>query len=319
MRKKIQLILTLLAILLSVSMIVVIVNQTIQFSQFMGRFNPILDDITFWVLIIFYATFTIIPIYMFIKLPQRLEVPENENSEEYEKYIEALSKKLSKNRSVQSSTVLSIDEVKVAINELDSQCVTLVKETSSKTFLFTAVSQFGALDSLIVLSHQTKLIWDIAHLYYQRPSLRDMMYLYTHVVSTAFITGELNDVDFAEMVQPVISKVFGTAGALIPGSSIFINSVFSGTTNAFLMLRIGLITRNYCNMLVKKSKKEIRSNAIAESIKLLSEITMEGGQRLSKTMYEGAKQSVVESVKSAGESMSELGNKFWGMFSSSKK
>jgi hypothetical protein len=111
-----------------------------------------------------------------------------------------------------------------------------------------------------------------------------------------------------------MSKAFGSASSLIPGSTIFINSLFSGTTNAFLMLRVGLITRNYCNNLVKRERSFIRRNAIAESVKLLSDITMEGGQRLSKTILAGAKRSVSDSVNSAGEKLSSAGRKLFNFF-----
>jgi len=97
MRQKLKPILILTALLFLVSTAVVVVNQTIQFSIFMDRFHPILGEITFWVLILFYLTFALIPLFLFLKLPKRLELPESEDGEEFDRYIDAISKRLSSN------------------------------------------------------------------------------------------------------------------------------------------------------------------------------------------------------------------------------
>ncbi len=309
MRKTFRMILTFSALLLIISGTVVVINQTIQFSEFMDRFHPYLGEITFWGLLTVYLIFLLIPVVIYFRLPKRLELPENDEGEEFAVYLKSVGKRLATNPSLKSKTFANREEIESGISELDTRCVELVKQAGSRTFLFTSISQFGALDTLMVLATQTRLIWDVAHLYYQRPTLRDMWYLYSNVITTAFITGEINDVDFAEIIQPVLSKTLGSAGSVIPGTTLFINSLFTGTTNAFLMLRVGLITRNYCNSLIKREPSFIRRSAIAESVTLLSVITMEGGKKLSETALKVTGKTVVDAVNSAGKTIFETGKK----------
>jgi hypothetical protein len=70
-----------------------------------------------------------------------------------------------------------------------------VPSTASPVFLSTAVLQSGRLDVLVVLAAQTRLIWRIAHVYYQRPSLRDFAQLYVNVASTALVAAGIEDID----------------------------------------------------------------------------------------------------------------------------
>ncbi len=305
MNKTFKMIALFVTLFLTVAGTVLVINQTIQFSTFMDTFHPIAGEITFWTLISLYLIFLSVPLVLYLRLPKRLELPASENSEEFETYLHSVGNRLSQNSSLESSSFKSRDEIEKGLEELDKGCLELVKRAGSKTFLFTAISQFGALDTLMVLGTQTKLIWDVAHLYNQRPTLRDMWYLYSNVITTAFITGELNDVDFAEIIQPVISKTLGSAGTAIPGTSLFINSLFTGTSNAFLMLRVGLITRNYCNSLVEQKRSFIRRSAITESVALLSVITMEGGKKLSEAILKSAGKTVTDTVSAAGKTVTD--------------
>lgn len=309
MNKSVKLILSYCAALIVLSGTVVVINQTIQFADFMERFHPVAGDVTFWLLISLYVAFLTIPLVMYFKLPKRMELPTEEDSPEFEQYLQAVRTRLAQNKNVEGKSFETRDDIEKAIVELDKKALDLVKNAGSKTFLFTAISQFGAMDTIMVLGTQTRLIWDIAHLYNQRPTLRDMWYLYSNVITTAFITGEINDVDFAEIVQPVISKTLGSAGGVIPGTTMFVNSVFTGTTNAFLMLRVGIITRNYCGALVKKERSFIRRSAIGESAALLSIITMEGGKKLSESILKATGKTVSDAVTGASKSIFETGKK----------
>lgn len=309
MNKTFRSILSLVALFLIVAGTVVVVNQTIQFSEFMDRFHPIAGEITFWTLITLYLLFLISPIVLYLRLPKRLELPDSEEGEEFERYLKSVGNRLALNSSLEGKEFTTREQIEGGLSELDKQCLELVKRAGSRTFLFTAISQFGALDTLMVLATQTRLIWDVAHIYKQRPTLQDLWYLYSNVITTAFITGEINDVDFSEIIQPVLSKTLGSAGTMIPGTTIFVNSLFTGTTNAFLMLRVGIITRNYCNSLVKQERSFIRRSAIAESVALLSVITMEGGKKLSETLLRATGKTVTDAVSATGKTIFETGKK----------
>ena len=155
----------------------------------------------------------------------------------------------------------STEEVEAALAILDKHADAVVTEAASAVFLGTAVLQSGRLDVLVVFAAQTRLIWKVAHVYYQRPSLRDFVQLYANVASTAFIAAGIEDVD----VDVLVSTVFGSTVAAIPGMHLLTTSVLSGSANAFLTLRVGMITKEYCRCTTGSGKERIAPGGNRES------------------------------------------------------
>ena len=141
---------------------------------------------------------------------------------------------------------------------------------ATTVFLTTAVSQSGRLDALLVLAAQSRMVWRVAHLYYQRPSVREMWYLYANVAATSFVAGELDDLELHQMIQPVVAGTLGAVGGAIPGfqvlTSIMVNSLLSGSANAFLTLRVGIIAKDYCGSLVAEPRTQVRRAATARRL-----------------------------------------------------
>jgi hypothetical protein len=140
------------------------------------------------------------------------------------------------------------------------------------------------------------MIWNIAMIYYQRPTLREMTQLYANVAATAFIASELNDMDISQQVEPIVSSVLGASlTGSIPGvtivANIVTNSLISGSTNAFLTLRVGIIARNYCGNLLKKERSVIRKSASLEAAKYLSLIAMSSAGNISRSIVNAAVKS----------------------------
>ena len=172
----------------------------------------------------------------------------------------------------------------------------MVKRMATTVFLTTAVSQSGRLDALLVLAAQSRMVWRVAHLFYQRPSLRELMHLYGNVAATSFVAGELDDLELHEMIQPVVAGSLGAVGGAIPGfqvfTSILVGSLLSGSANAFLTLRVGMITKDYCCSLVAEPRVRIRRAATAEAARLLSGIVKESGARVRDAIWQEIKQRV---------------------------
>ena len=170
------------------------------------------------------------------------------------------------------------EHIDAATQLLDKHADEVVASTASAVFLSTAVLQSGRLDVLVVFAAQTRLIWQVAHVYYQRPSLRDFVQLYANVASTAFIAAGIEDVD----IDALVGTVFGSTVAAIPGMHILTSSILSGSANAFLTLRVGMITKEYCRCTAKLEKRGIRRAATLQAAKLLGSIVRDGTMRLSK-------------------------------------
>lgn len=240
---------------------------------------------------------------MIVRLPAPLAPPARRDGPEFATHLSRLRARLRLN---DRHLVQNLDDeqgVEVAIRRLDEEAVRIIKATASQVFLSTAVSQSGRLDTLLVFSMQTRMVWKLAHLYYQRPTLRDMVRLYASVAGTSFVAGELQDLDLSEQVEPVFSAVVGSLGGAVPGfqlvASILANSILSGAADAFLTLRVGLIARSYCGALVLERPATLRRKATTEAAQYLGGIVAEGSARVTRALWSTSRDKVGEAAKDA--------------------
>jgi hypothetical protein len=205
--------------------------------------------------------------------------------EAYDAFLLEFKKRLARNPRLRGMGLNAPGEIEAGLQILDKHADAVVTEAASAVFLSTAVLQSGRLDVLVVFAAQTRLIWKIAHVYYQRPSLRDFVQLYANVASTAFIAAGIEDVD----VDVLVSTVFGSTVAAIPGMHLLASSVLSGSANAFLTLRVGMITKEYCRCTSQVEKRGLRRAATVRAAKLLGSIVSDGTKKLSRAALDASK------------------------------
>ena len=293
---------TLKKIVLSVSILILllfilfVINQTAQVVQLADKAGSQFGNFVFWVLLIIYAVLILIPVFLFLRLPKSLMPPKSEDSPEFDVYFTLLKKRLASNPHLKCLELSNRKQVDEALAILAKKSDEIIQQTASTVFISTAISQSGRLDAFLVLSAQSRMVWRIARLYYQRPTLRDLIQLYANVAGTAFLASELEDIDISEQVEPVLSSTLGALAVTIPGiqlaASILVNSVLTGTANAFLTLRVGIIARRYCGSLVISEKHTLRHAASAEAAKLLGFIVKQGTAKLSKALWNASKGKV---------------------------
>src|SRR5207247_6798944 len=79
----------------------------------------------------------------------------------------------------------------------------------------------------------------------------------------------------------------------IPGFQIFttimVNSLLSGSANAFLTLRVGMIAKAYCGSLIAQPRTRLRRSATTEAARLLSGIVKESGARVRDAIWKELK------------------------------
>jgi hypothetical protein len=293
MRKNLLRIATLLSLLLLISFAVIVVNQTAQLVGLADRVHPVLGTAVFWSLIALYGFCILVPVFLILLLPKPLDPPADELHPDFERHLERLGKRLSRNPLLSDPTIASRAEIESALITLDSAADQRSKAAASQIFVTTAISQNGSLDALLVLAAQSKLILEIARVYFQRPTIRDLLFLYTNVGATAFIAGELEDLDLSEQVQPVLTSVLGSAAGAVPGlgaaTNLFVNSVVTGTGNAFLTLRVGSICKQYCRATVLPERRAIRRMAVVEAASMLGVIARDGAKRVAGAFATGSK------------------------------
>jgi hypothetical protein len=312
MRKTALRIATLLSFLLLVSFAVIVFNQTAQLVELADRVNPSIGTAVFYSLIALYAFCIFVPVFLLFRLPKPLQPPPSDAHPEFPRHLQRLGKRLSRNPLLSDPTIESREEIDSALITLDSAADQRTKAAASQVFVTTAISQNGSLDALLVLAAQSKLILEIARVYYQRPTLRDLIFLYTNVGATAFIAGELEDLDLSEQVQPVLTSVLGSAAGAIPGlgaaTNLFVNSVVTGTGNAFLTLRVGAITKQYCRAVVLPERRIIRRVAVIEAASMLGSIAKDGARRVGNAFASGSKNAFVSAYTEMREDLRYTGS-----------
>jgi hypothetical protein len=181
-------------------------------------------------------------------------------------------------------------------------------------FVSTAISQNGRLDALMVLAAQTRMVWRVAHVYYQRPSLREMIQLYANIGATIFLVSELEDLDISEQIEPVIeSALAGSLAGAVPGATVvatlLTQSILDGTANAFLTLRIGVICQRYCASLVTFNRKAVRRLASVAAAAMLGSIVSDSAAVVTKAILNAAKRAGAGTVQSVGGGLLRLGER----------
>jgi hypothetical protein len=317
LKKNISIILGSISILIILSFIIFLINQTAQIIHLVSAISPVLGRAVGWVLVAIYAALAILPVIIYLRLPKVLEPPVEQSSPEFDIFIRKLSRRLKKNKYLTGMSVTTFSDIEKAIKVLNKQADNLIRKNATTVFLTTAISQSGRLDAITVLVAQIRMVWQVAHVYYQRPSLREMLQLYANVAGTAFIAGELNEIDISEQVEPIITSVLGASlTGSIPGitnvAGIVTNSLLTGSANAYLTLRVGAITKQYCGSLLKKERSVIRRSASLEGAKMLSVIVMNSAGNISKSIVNAA-------IKSPGKFSRDVIRSTWGKISGKQK
>jgi hypothetical protein len=266
---------------------VFVVNQTADVVALGNALNPTFGRVLLWSLIALYTVLLLVPFYMWIRMPAALVPPDREDCPEFEQHLSMLARRLiASGRLKQVGQVQPARvEIEKAIGQLHLEANQIVCRTASAVFLSTAISQSGRLDALVVLATQVKMVWQVAHVYQQRPSAREMLGLYANVAATSFLAGELDDIQVEPLVAPVLGATLGSVPGLQQVTAVVVRSALSGAANAFLTLRIGMITKRYCGSLVIADKRIVRRLATAEAAKLLTGIVSDGVARISKGLW----------------------------------
>lgn len=301
-QKQLKLIFIPLAILITLSFVVFVTNQVYQVYQLTSALNTTFGLIVLWSLSITLTALFFIPAYVFLKLPKPLKWSEGNAQSFREKYFKRLkSNKFLKTQEVKLNSISNLDG---AIQKLSTEADNITKDTASAVFLTTAISQNGKLDALTVFITQSRMVWRIAHLYYQRPSLRELSYLYGNVGAATLLASQIEDINISEQLEPVLkSFVKNSAGKVIPiigpTANIIMDSLLEGSTNAFLTLRVGILTKRYCSSLEHLDPKKARRAALKEASGLMGALVFESSGKVVNALLKATKKVGVDSIKSS--------------------
>lgn len=304
-------------LLVLTTFVVVVIGQTAQVVELAARIAPWLGNVVLWTLLAIYALCIAVPLFLLFRLPRPLRPPMSETDPAFPGHLERLAERLRRNPHLAGRSLASREELEAGLTTLNGLADERTKQVAAQVFVTTAISQNGSLDTLLVLMAQSRLILGIARTYYQRPTVRELISLYANVGATALVAGELEDLDLAEQMQPVIAAVFGSAAGAIPGfgaaTTLFVNSVTTGSANAFLTLRVGAIAKQYCAALVLPPRRTIRRAALVEATRMLGGIALTGTRRVAAALGSATRNSIGGVVESFGDQIKAAGTGIMGM------
>jgi Domain of unknown function (DUF697) len=309
--------LTLLAAALVLFVVIVfVINQTAQVVALASTVNPTLGRVVLVVLLLVYAGIVAVPVVLFARLPKGLRPPADEQSAEFGAYVERLGRRLA-GHPLLADRNLGIGDraaIAAAYDVLDARAAQFMHAAATTVFVSTAISQNGRLDALMVLAAQSRMVWQLAHLYHQRPSLRDMVQLYANVGATVFLVSQLEDMDIEEQVEPVIAATLaGSAASLVPGASIVATlvtqAILDGAANAFLTLRIGVICQRYCRPLTAVDRRTLRRYASATAARMLATVVGASAGIVSRTVLGAARKASVGALGSVAGGLRTFGER----------
>lgn len=142
----------------------------------------------------------------------------------------------------------------------------IIVNTARDTLYFTAISQNGFADTLIVLINNFRLIKKIVQRCGFRPSFTKLVRFYVHVTISCFVAEGAQSADIGSLLG---SSIKGLAKPLA-------GSLIQGTVNGFFMLRAGFLARNLIFEEHDSESKQINilKSSFAQAAAALPELTI---------------------------------------------
>ncbi|MEQ9423113.1 MAG: DUF697 domain-containing protein [Cyclobacteriaceae bacterium] len=301
MIKELKNILMAVGLFMMLAFVMISVGQIAQIYDLAKEVSPLFGEVVLWTLMASFTLLIAIPIYLFVRLPKPLKPGQQIEHKFKEKYL----KRLRRNQFLKKEGVKlsSINDLNFGLDRLNIESDRITKQTASAVFLTTAISQNGKLDALTVFITQSRMVWKIAHLYYQRPNLRELIYLYSNVGASVFLASEIEDLDISDQLEPVIKSFLkNSAGKAIPifgpTANIILDSLLEGSTNAYLTLRVGILAKRYCSALEAVDHRKAKRSAFKEAGSLLGALVMESSGKVIGALVSATKKTGADTLKS---------------------
>jgi hypothetical protein len=274
-------------------------------ADFAGRINPALAPWVFWGLLAVALASLAWWAALILVRPRPLLVHADPTPEELAGFRRELVKRLSRNRVLKDSGVDVRDEsgLELGLEVLRRRADEEIRSTAKRVFIGSAVSQNGRLDSLVVLFLISRLAWRISKLYAQRPHYRELVNLYVNIAATSFLAGSIEEFGIEEYIHELMGPlVAGSALGVMPGAeavaSTVTSSVLSGSTNALLAMRCGIVARNYMSLDLDR-RGAMRRSATLEAARMFMSISGETVTQVTKLLVKGSSRAVKGGAKKA--------------------
>jgi hypothetical protein len=292
-----------LSVLVAVVFVLIVVRETAAVFVMARSVHPWLGAAVLAALGIVYVVCLAVPAVMFLRLrsplvPPRLDAPPAEVS----RHLARVTDRLARHPRVDRDLLRAEGGLDRVLAALDAHAEREIRREASLVFVSTALSQTGRLDALFVLVAQTRLVWKVAHVYWQRPTPREFVLLYANVAATVFAAQSLEDLEMSELLEPLTPSLVEAAGVgttvvLAPLATILAEALFQGTVNALLTFRVGCITKRYCRGMPVPDRRAVRRWATREAAGMMAGMVPELVARVTKPLWSTITRKAGEGAK----------------------
>ena len=266
-------------------LLLMLIGNMISIGDKIAKFNHTLSVI-FYVFSGAIVYFLIVNPILIIIFSPTFKIPTSlEDSKKARRTYKRVAKNLLKRDDLNKSSIenlknglkdvstLRIELNKVYNNDIKKEINKIIIRHAKRVMISTAISQNSKMDMGTMIVVNIKMIKEIVEKCGFRPSYKNLGKLAVNVLGTALITEGIEDLDFNEVFPTATTGLLND----IPFLRTLTGSLVQGISNAFLTLRIGVITRKYLfNDSPIKSKKQIRIDSFKESSKLIPKVIKSG-------------------------------------------
>lgn len=309
MSKSMKNFLTLAGVIIIGAFLVFLFNCIDGLAVFAGRIRPQFEPFVFWGLLL--PTVGTLGWWVALALmrPKPIMVHTDPTEEEMSAFRQQLVKRLERNKILRDNGVSVKDEsgLDMGLMVLRDRADEEIRSTAKRVFVGTAVSQNGRLDALVVLFLITRLIWRISKLYDQRPHHRELINLYANIAATAFLAGSLDEFGIEDTIHELVGPLMaGSALGAVPGGEAIAGtitaSILTGSTNALLAMRCGIVARNYMSLDLD-AKGKMRRSATLEAARMFMTISSETVSKVTRLLVKSSSKAVKDNARNAAKSM----------------
>ncbi len=275
---------------LAIAIVFILVSSIIDLSNKLGSIHPYLQWSFIALVVLLFGRYIIVPFIKILLYPKFIPLPQKTGAEEYYTYLWYLRCNILKSPSLGMNDAVRKNlenadrthygelekSVKDALDSCNSYTDQIIKETAVNVGIFTAISQSGRIDAIILLVNNIRMINKIISIYRQRPSVKEILKIYTLAGSAAFLADQIEDMEIDNMVADSL-HAFGGVGLALPVIGKMFDIAVQGVFNAFLTMRMGFTVKKACGALTiaeyESSKQEARKDARGNMRDLISRIT----------------------------------------------
>lgn len=141
-----------------------------------------------------------------------------------------------------------------------------ITAAAKRAFFASAIARGALVEAVTMVSISLDLVRSVVETCGFRPTKAGLARLYARVMASALIAGGVEDMDLDQMFSEAMGSGMGAKA-----SGMLLGSTTDGLVGAYLVFRIGAITRDYLFATERPKREELRRKSFAEAAQLMKE------------------------------------------------